>query len=209
MLHRSRPAAIGSRDSVRLEGTPACLSSDLPSSSRNASALTCRLSSRRLKASSPIQLSSPNAYASMGRSPIPNRRPGELRALARQTNDHEFAVVPAACGRRTASGVRRPMVSFARSHDGPRSARARRCMASPFGPTFGEMRRPTVRLFISILGSLLILAGAIWFLQGVGVLPGSFMSGQSQWAIYGGLALLVGITLLVLANRGRAAPPRT
>ncbi|OGB74649.1 MAG: hypothetical protein A2496_07300, partial [Burkholderiales bacterium RIFOXYC12_FULL_60_6] len=59
------------------------------------------------------------------------------------------------------------------------------------------------------VGGLLILAGATWFLQGIGVLPGSYMTGQSQWAIYGGLALLLGIGLVVFANRRRSAPPRT
>jgi hypothetical protein len=51
---------------------------------------------------------------------------------------------------------------------------------------------------------VLILVGAVWFLQGVGVLPGSVMSGQTRWAIYGGLAFVVGLVLLVLGlRRGR------
>jgi hypothetical protein len=43
--------------------------------------------------------------------------------------------------------------------------------------------------------------GAVWFLQGINVLPGSMMTGQIQWAIYGALATLVGIGLLIFANR--------
>jgi hypothetical protein len=35
------------------------------------------------------------------------------------------------------------------------------------------------------------------------VLPGSFMTGQIQWAVYGGLAIAAGIALLFLANRLR------
>lgn len=66
-----------------------------------------------------------------------------------------------------------------------------------------------MRLFLNIVGILSILAGATWFLQGIGLLPGSFMSGQSQWAIYGALALLLGIGLVVFANRRRSAPPRS
>ena len=66
-----------------------------------------------------------------------------------------------------------------------------------------------MRIFLTAVGGLLILAGATWFLQGIGVLPGSYMTGQSQWAIYGGLALLLGIGLVVFANRRRSAPPRT
>jgi len=65
-----------------------------------------------------------------------------------------------------------------------------------------------MKLFLTIVGIVLILTGGLWFLQGIGVLPGSYMSGQSQWAAYGGLALLLGIGLVVFANRRRTAPPR-
>jgi hypothetical protein len=47
----------------------------------------------------------------------------------------------------------------------------------------------------------LILAGGVWFLQGINLLPGSFMTGQIEWAIYGGIAIVAGIGLLVFANR--------
>jgi hypothetical protein len=53
----------------------------------------------------------------------------------------------------------------------------------------------------NILGALLLLVGAIWFLQGINVLPGSFMTGQIRWAIYGGIAVAAGIALLIVANR--------
>lgn len=52
-----------------------------------------------------------------------------------------------------------------------------------------------------VLGALLILSGAVWFLQGIGVLPGSFMSGQIQWAVYGGLAVAAGAVLLYMNQR--------
>ncbi len=58
-----------------------------------------------------------------------------------------------------------------------------------------------MRITLSIIAVLLILVGVVWFLQGINVLPGSFMTGQSQWAIYGGIAAVAGIGLLVLANR--------
>lgn len=45
--------------------------------------------------------------------------------------------------------------------------------------------------------------GGVWFLQGINVLPGSFMTGQTKWAVYGALLLLVGIGLLIAANRRR------
>ena len=50
-------------------------------------------------------------------------------------------------------------------------------------------------------GILLAAGGTIWFLQGIGVLPGSFMSGQTKWAVYGGLAMAAGIGLFVLGRR--------
>jgi hypothetical protein len=48
---------------------------------------------------------------------------------------------------------------------------------------------------------MLILAGVIWFLQGINVLPGSFMTGQIQWAIYGGVAVVAGIGILTWTGR--------
>jgi hypothetical protein len=60
-----------------------------------------------------------------------------------------------------------------------------------------------MRITLNIVASLLVLAGAVWFLQGINVLPGSFMTGQIQWAVYGGFAIAAGIALLFLANRLR------
>jgi hypothetical protein len=62
---------------------------------------------------------------------------------------------------------------------------------------------------LNILGVLLILAGGVWILQGVGILPGSFMSGDPQWAINGAVTALIGIGLLIAANwpRKKSPPP--
>ena len=62
-----------------------------------------------------------------------------------------------------------------------------------------------MKIALNIFGVLLILLGGVWFLQGINVLLGSVMTGQTQWAWFGGLAILVGIGLLVFANR-RGAP---
>jgi len=56
---------------------------------------------------------------------------------------------------------------------------------------------------LNIVGALLALFGTIWFLQGINVLPGSFMTGQIRWAVYGGIAMAVGIGLLLGAARRR------
>ena len=60
-----------------------------------------------------------------------------------------------------------------------------------------------MRIVSSVVGVLLGLVGGIFFLQGINVLPGSFMTGQTKWAVYGGLCLLAGIGLLIRANRRR------
>jgi hypothetical protein len=56
---------------------------------------------------------------------------------------------------------------------------------------------------LTIVGGLLVAFGVIWFLQGVNVLPGSFMTGQTRWAVYGGVAVAAGVALLMIANRRR------
>ena len=62
-----------------------------------------------------------------------------------------------------------------------------------------------MRTVLRILGVLLAFVGAVWFLQGVNVLPGSFMTGQTKWAIYGGIAFVAGVVAFVVANRKKAA----
>ena len=58
-----------------------------------------------------------------------------------------------------------------------------------------------MKITLNIFGLLLMLFGVIWLLQGINVLPGSFMTGQIQWAVYGGIAIIAGVALLVLAKR--------
>ena len=56
-----------------------------------------------------------------------------------------------------------------------------------------------MRYVLLILGGLMILMGGVWLLQGIGILPGSFMTGQLFWAVMGALLLAVG-GLLVLTG---------
>jgi hypothetical protein len=53
----------------------------------------------------------------------------------------------------------------------------------------------------AILGAVLCIVGVIWVGQGIGIIHGSFMTDQVQWAIYGGAALVVGLAMLSLARR--------
>jgi hypothetical protein len=48
-----------------------------------------------------------------------------------------------------------------------------------------------VRLAVRIVAVVALLAGLIFFLQGIGVIPGSFMTGRSEWAVIGA-ALVAG-----------------
>jgi hypothetical protein len=56
-----------------------------------------------------------------------------------------------------------------------------------------------LRYVLLIVGGLMILVGGVWLLQGLGILPGSFMTGQPFWAVMGAISLVVG-GLLVLAG---------
>ena len=61
-----------------------------------------------------------------------------------------------------------------------------------------------MRIALNISGVLCLIVGCVWILQGVNVLPGSFMTGQTKWAVFGGLLALAGIGILISANRRRA-----
>jgi hypothetical protein len=60
-----------------------------------------------------------------------------------------------------------------------------------------------MRIALNIVAVIMVFFGGVWFLQGVNVLPGSFMTGQTKWAVYGGVLLLIGLGLLFKANRRR------
>ena len=61
-----------------------------------------------------------------------------------------------------------------------------------------------MKLVLTIAGVLMVLMGGVWILQGINILPGSFMTGQMQWAVYGCVLALAGIGLIVWSRR-RAA----
>jgi bacteriorhodopsin len=65
-----------------------------------------------------------------------------------------------------------------------------------------------MKITLNLVGVLMVLMGAIWFLQGINVLPGSFMTGQIRWAYYGSIAAFAGLVLIVAANRSRHAVRR-
>jgi hypothetical protein len=58
-----------------------------------------------------------------------------------------------------------------------------------------------LRYALLIAGGLMVLVGGVWLLQGVGILPGSFMTGQPFWAMMGAIFLAVGGVLVVAGFR--------
>ena len=60
-----------------------------------------------------------------------------------------------------------------------------------------------MRIAMIVSGVLCLLLGCVWILQGINILPGSFMTGQTKWAVYGALLVIIGIGLLFSANRRR------
>lgn len=58
-----------------------------------------------------------------------------------------------------------------------------------------------VKNIVKVIAVLFFLAGGIWFLQGINVLPGSFMTGDPQWAINGGIIMAVSAGVFWFVNR--------
>ncbi len=58
-----------------------------------------------------------------------------------------------------------------------------------------------MKLAVKIVSAILVVIGCVWILQGINVLPGSFMTGQTRWAVRGGILVFAGIAGWVTANR--------
>ena len=58
------------------------------------------------------------------------------------------------------------------------------------------------------VGIVLILLGGLWTLQGVGILAGSVMTGQTFWATVGAILLIIGVVLCAIGVRRRPAGPQ-
>lgn len=61
------------------------------------------------------------------------------------------------------------------------------------------------KVVLGALGVLMIVAGVVWTLQGLGYVGGSSMSGNETWAIIGPIFAGLGVALLYVTIRG----PRT
>ncbi|MFM8367488.1 MAG: hypothetical protein ACKOBL_11450 [Chloroflexota bacterium] len=57
------------------------------------------------------------------------------------------------------------------------------------------------KTILQVLAILLIASGTVWILQGVNILPGSFMTGDPQWAINGAITAAIGTGLFWFVSR--------
>jgi hypothetical protein len=55
-----------------------------------------------------------------------------------------------------------------------------------------------------VFGVIGVLLGGLWTLQGLDVVKGSAMSGNSMWAIIGPIVLVVGLIFLLIGARRRS-----
>ena len=60
-----------------------------------------------------------------------------------------------------------------------------------------------------VVGALMCVVGGVWFTQGIGVLEGSFMTGQGFWTVIGVVLFGLGLRMIVrAARRERTRPDR-
>jgi uncharacterized membrane protein YozB (DUF420 family) len=52
-----------------------------------------------------------------------------------------------------------------------------------------------MKIILNIVAALLIVTGIVWILQGINILPGSFMTGNTHWTLAG---LLLYLTTRIL-----------
>lgn len=57
-----------------------------------------------------------------------------------------------------------------------------------------------LRAVAGATGLVLVLAGVVFFFQGIGVIGGSFMSGSARWAVIGAVLVIAGVGLLAAAR---------
>jgi hypothetical protein len=68
------------------------------------------------------------------------------------------------------------------------------------------MIRSILRVILLVLGVLLVLAGGLWTLQGLGIVmwpAESFMLADRTWAVNGAITVAVGLVLIWLSRKLR------
>ena len=60
-------------------------------------------------------------------------------------------------------------------------------------------------VIVVVFGILIVLAGTVWALQGVGVILGSFMSNNPTWIGIGAATAIIGVGLVAFGLRSHSA----
>jgi hypothetical protein len=63
-----------------------------------------------------------------------------------------------------------------------------------------------VRIAVRTVAVVALLAGGVFFFQGIGIIPGSFMTGRNEWAVIGAalaLGALAVVALTFATSRGK------
>jgi hypothetical protein len=60
---------------------------------------------------------------------------------------------------------------------------------------------PAARTVVRVVGVVALVVGAVWVGQGLGYLPGSFMTGVRFWFWVGLACVLAGLGLLLFSRR--------
>ena len=60
-----------------------------------------------------------------------------------------------------------------------------------------------MRVALAVVGLLILLAGAVFAGQGLGYIPGSFMTGDIHWFWIGSVMVMLGLALGVASFLGR------
>jgi len=58
-----------------------------------------------------------------------------------------------------------------------------------------------MKIVLFIISVMIFLAGLTFFLQGINILPGSYMTGDPQWAINGAIMMVVSGGLVWFGRR--------
>jgi hypothetical protein len=57
------------------------------------------------------------------------------------------------------------------------------------------------RIILAIAGLLIVIAGVVWTLQGLGFIKGSVMTGVTLWVLVGPLVALGGVAVTMIGLR--------
>ena len=76
----------------------------------------------------------------------------------------------------------------------------------------GRLESPTIEeadIFPRTFGTVAMVVGAIWIVQGAGILPtGSFMDRRPAWAVAGGVLAVIGaISFFLQRRKSKAGGP--